>query len=87
MGKWVRKGKTTPVRTKMCLSNVRPMMRLRGRFLLWFPKAKRAHSFLSMRNSREVMSSKGRMSFLRLSILALGLRSFVWGCGNGWVGG
>ena len=57
-------------------------MRLRGRFLLCVPTAKSPHSFLSRRNSREETSSKGRISFLRFSILALGLSSIVCGAGG-----
>lgn len=52
-------------------------MRLLGRFLLWFTNAKSAQSFFCNRNSREVESSNGRISFFLLRLSPCGFTSFA----------
>lgn len=49
--------------------------RLLGRFLLWLPNAMREQSFLAMRNSADVSSSIGFMSFFFENIVASGVLS------------
>lgn len=55
--------------------------RLFGRFLLWLPKQKRAQSFLDMRNSADVSSSIGFVSFFLENMTASGdLRRYCERC-------
>jgi len=71
--------------SRILAPKVRTNVRLWGRFLLLLPKTSRAVSFLRLKYSSELGSSKGWIGFFLVNFLASGMRSRCRSARQSWV--